>query len=303
VDLAFRVSGPLVARPVNIGDELDAGDLVARIDPRDFEVSLRNVQAQLREAEAALALAEEQHARGREADERGALSAIELTRLREAENKARATVNALEASVDAAQDALDDTDLVAPFAGTIVATYVENFQNVRADQQIARLLDKTRIEFVVNIPETMISLAPQVGGIRVRFDAFPDLELSAEVKEIGTEASTTTRTFPVTLIMDQPEGVTILPGMAGRANGEGGPPEAGAEIVVPVSAVFSPTEGGAFVWVIDESSNTVRRRDVEIDTLSSAGYVIAGGLEAGEVIATAGVHFLEEGQEVRPQIQ
>ncbi|MHC4947876.1 MAG: efflux RND transporter periplasmic adaptor subunit, partial [Planctomycetota bacterium] len=99
VDLAFRVSGPLVARPVNIGDELESGDLVARIDPRDFEVSLRNVQAQLREAEAALALAEEQHARGRDADERGALSAIELTRLREAENKARATVNALEASV------------------------------------------------------------------------------------------------------------------------------------------------------------------------------------------------------------
>jgi len=304
LDLAFRVSGPLIARPVRVGDDVNAGDLMARIDPRDFEVTLRNVQAQHQEAQAALALAEEQHARGQVAFERNAATAIEVTRMREAENSARASVAALAASVEAAQDALGDTHLRAPFDGIIVTTYVEYFQNVRSDQMIVRLLDKTRIEFEISIPETLISLAPHVRDLRVRFDAFPDVELAAEISEIGHEASATTRTFPVTLIMDQPEGVMILPGMAGRAHGTARPPSdpAQANIVIPVTAVFSPSEGSSYVWIID-ASNAVVRRDVELGQLTSGGYVVQGGLEPGELIATAGVHFLVEGREVIPQVQ
>lgn len=306
VDLAFRVSGPLIALPVQVGDEMKVGDLIARIDPRDFNVTLRNVQAQLNEAKAAHALAVEHHARGQAAYDQGALNPVELMRLRETENRAEATVNAMEAAVDAARDALTDTDLLAPFSGTIVATYVDNFQNVRADQQVVRLLDKTRIEFVINIPESLISLVPHVTDIRVRFDAFPDLEVPAEIQEIGAEASDTTRTFPVTVIMDQPEGALILPGMAGRVSA--GRPRRGADerldIVIPVTAVFSPgAENRSYVWVIDASTNTVTRRGVEIGHLISGGYVVEAGLQPGQIIATAGVHFLTEGQEVNPLIQ
>ncbi len=306
VDLAFRVSGPLIALPAQVGAEVKPGDLIARIDPRDFDVTLRSVQAQLDEAKAAHALAVEQHARGQTAYDQGALNPIELTRLRETENSAQAIVDAMEAAVDAAGDALTDTDLLAPFAGTIVATYVDNFQNVRADQQIVRLLDKTRIEFEINIPESLISLMPYIQDIRVRFDAFPDLEVPAEIHEIGAEASDTTRTFPVTLIMDQPEGTLILPGMAGRASG--GRPRQGADeeldIVIPVTAVFSPVaENRSYVWVIDASTNTVTRREVEIGHLISGGYVLEAGLQPGELIATAGVHFLTGEQKVNPLIQ
>ena len=306
VDLAFRVSGPLIALPVQVGDEMKIGDLIARIDPRDFDVTLRNVQAQLNEAKAAHALAVEHHARGQAAYDQGALNPIELMRLRETENRAKATVDAMEASVDAARDALTDTDLLSPFSGTIVATYVDNFQNVRADQQIIRLLDKTRIEFEINIPESLISLVPYVKDIRVRFDAFPELEVPAEIHEIGAEASDTTRTFPVTLIMDQAEGALILPGMAGRAFGARHRQTEGErlDIVIPVTAVFSPVaENRSYVWVIDASTNTVTRREVEIGHLISGGYVLEAGLQPGELIATAGVHFLTEGQEVNPLIQ
>ncbi|MHC5114849.1 MAG: efflux RND transporter periplasmic adaptor subunit [Planctomycetota bacterium] len=305
VDLAFRVSGPLIARPVKVGSVVPEGELIASIDPRDFEVNLRNVRAQLMEAQAALALAEEQHERGRVAFERQAATEIEVTRMREAENKARASVEALAASVAAAEDALDDTELTAPFAGTIVSTYVENFQNVRADQMIVRLLDKSRIEFEISIPETLISMVPFVRDLRVTFDAFPDIELPARVNEVGNEASATTRTFPVTLIMDQPEGAEILPGMAGRASGTARPPrdEGQVTVVIPVSAVFSPAAGTSYVWVLDESTDSVRRRDVTLGAITSGGYVVDSGLEPGELIATAGVHFLAEGQRVTPQVQ
>ena len=308
VDLAFRVSGPLVARPIKVGDEVKDGDLIARIDPRDFEVTLRNVEANLQRS-----LANEQRARADyerslniQKENPGAVSQATIDKAKEAVNVAKADIAALEASVDAAKDALRDTELLAPFAGTIVATYVENFENVRQQQMIARLLDKTRIEFEINIPETLISLTPYVADIRVRFDAFPDLEVPAEVKEIGTEASETTRTFPVTLIMDQPEGATILPGMAGRAAGVARPPsgEDQMNVVIPVTALYAPeVNNKSFVWVIDASSNSVSRREVHIDKLISGGYVVNAGLQPGDMIATAGVHFLSEGQRVRPEIQ
>jgi RND family efflux transporter MFP subunit len=132
------------------------------------------------------------------------------------------------------------------------------------------------------------------------------VEVPAEVKEVGAEASETTRTFPVTLIMDQPAGATILPGMAGRVTGNARPPsdQQQATIVVPVTAVFSPTaENHSFVWVIDEASNTVSSRAVQIGKLTSGGYVITEGLTQGEMIATAGVNFLKQGQQVKPDVQ
>ena len=85
------------------------------------------------------------------------------------------------------------------------------------DKPFLRILDDSRIEMVVNIPENLISFAQYVKKVFVSFDAFPEQELEATIKEIGTEASSTTRTFPVTLIMDhQPSEFKILPGMAGK---------------------------------------------------------------------------------------
>ena len=308
VDLAFRVSGPLVVRPIKVGDEIEAGDLIARIDPRDYQVALRNAEGNLERARANEELAQTNYQRrlNIQKEDAGAVSQREIDEAKEALDVAKAEISALEASVDAAKDGLSDTDLLAPFAGTIVATYVENFENVREKQMIARLLDNTRIEFEVNIPETLISMVPYVENLRVRFDAFPDVEVPAKVKEVGLEASATTRTYPVKLIMDQPEGVTILPGMAGRVSGETRPPgeEQQVDIVTPVAAVFAPeVENKSFVWVIDESSQTVSRREVQLGKLTSIGYVINAGLKPGEMIATAGVNFLAEAQHVRPEIQ
>ncbi len=308
VDLAFRVSGPLVALPVNVGDQVEEGALIARIDPRDFEVALRGAEASLARSRAneERARTEYDRALNIRQEDPGAVSEVMIDRAREAEDVAKAEVAAAEAAVDAATDGLRDTDLHAPFSGTIVALYVENFENVRKRQLIARLLDKTRIEFDIDIPEGVISMIPYAQDIRVRFDAFPDVEVPAEVKEIGTEASETTRTYPVTLIMDQPEGAWILPGMVGTATGSASPPSEGQQlnIVVPVTAVFASKQNNeSSVWVIDESSNTVNRRTVQIGNLRSGGYVINAGLEPGEIIATAGAHYLSEGQKVRPEVR
>jgi len=119
---------------------------------------------------------------------------------------------------------------------------------------------------------------------------------------VGTEASLTTRTYPVTLIHGQPEDITILAGMAGRASGRNRQEQAaGAQsISVPVAAVFTPdTEEQNYVWVIDEQSGQVARRAVTAGALVPTGIEIRQGLESGEWIAIAGVHSLQEGQRVR----
>jgi RND family efflux transporter MFP subunit len=300
VNLSFRVSGPLISRPIDVGDEVTEGQVLAKIDPRDFEVNLRNVRAQLAEAKAAETLTTEELARAQDAFDRGAVSEIEMARQRARRDTAVANVQALEAAVDAAADALAYTELKATFDGTITAIYVENFELVQAKQAIARLLDDSRIEMVVDVPEQSISNVPYVQDIVCWFDTFPDLRLPAEIKEIGTEASQTTRTYPVTLIMDQPEPVKILPGMTGRATGRVVLPDdlgqAGVEI--PATAVVSEAGQQGYVWVIDESSGVVRRQAVTVGETTARGIRVQG-LEPGQWVATAGAHYLVEGQQVR----
>lgn len=357
VNLAFRVSGPLVELPVDVGTEVKKGDVVAQIDPRDFQVSLRSAKANYDAAKAQLksmsvarpeeiaqleAAVEKARARQRTATnelaraeplvESRTISRSEYDQYLEAKDRAdaelrqaeedlrigrlgarpedieakQAEIDSLRASGVAAQNQLNDTRLVAPFDGTIVAKYVENYEDVQAKQAIVRLLDSSQIEMVINVSESAISLVPYVTDIKCAFDAFPDLPpISAKVKEIGTEASRSTRTYPVTLIMEQPReaGVEILPGMAGRAWGRvempTGADAAGTEI--PASAVFS-RDGKDCVWVVESSdgkTGTTKLQEVSRGELSARGLSKVQGLAAGELIVTAGAPYLDEGQTVR----
>jgi RND family efflux transporter MFP subunit len=308
VDLSFRVSGPLIEFPANIGDEVPKGQELARIDPRDFEVELRNVQGQLEGEKAVLKRADADYERvvRIKKQDPGAVSQALIDRSRQLVASTQANIRSLQASVAGAKDRLSYTYLKAPFDGIITATYVENYEDVKAKQPIARLIDHSRIEMTVNIPENMIYWADYLKAAgksqRVRFDPYPNLEIEAEIKEIGKEASKTTRTYPVTLIMDQPENVKILPGMAGKATKAialpGMQDEAG--IVIPETAVFSPDDTDTtYVWVIDDRRKTVGKREVKAGELLDTGIAITDGLKPGEWIATAGVHYLQEGQQVR----
>ncbi len=308
VDLPFRVSGPLITFPVHVGDRVKQGDVVARIDPRDFEVNLRNVQSQLAQSKAGLARAEKAFRRQLnilEADP-GATSDAAVDRARAQRDAAVANVDSLTASVVSAKDQLDDTYLGAPFDGVVVATFVENFENVRAKQPIVRILDPSHIEMVVNVAENYISLVPLVQSVTMQFDAFPGREFEGSVKEIGSEASQTTRTFPVTLIMQQPDDALILPGMAGGARVDkmdDSEQQLRKGIGVPVGAVFTPdAETRSHVWIIKPTEGdlgVLERRPVMTGDLTRLGVLITEGLSAGEMIVTAGVHSVQEGQTVR----
>lgn len=291
VNLAFDVSGTLNKRPVKVGENIVKGQLIAGLDSRDFRSNVSEAKANMQNAYA-------NFNRAKELIKKNFISKAEYDKL-----NAQARVTAAER--DKAVKALADTEIKAPFSGYISELYVENFQAIQAKQQIARLVDLSQIEMIIDIPESIISLVPYAEGIMVVFDAFPDHKILANVKEIGTEASTTTRTFPVTLIMDQPNDIKILPGMAGKATGKAADnaPHKKVQskgIQVPVSAVYSPAnDNKSYVWVINEASGLVRRQAVSLGKIVSTGLVITDGLKPGEWVATAGVNFIREGMKVR----
>ena len=301
VDLSFRVDGPMISRPVNVGDEVKTGQLVARIDPRDYEVRLRTVQGQLTNVIAVRKRAQSDLDRVLriQKDDPGAVSQTLIDKARQNRDSAQAEIRSLQATVDQAKDDLSYTYLKAPFGGIITKTYMEAFEDVRRKQPVIRLLDPSRIEMWVNIPENLISLAPYVDKVWVRFDAV-GVEVPAVIKEVGTEASQTTRTFPVNLIMDQPKDAKILPGMAGVGRYTLNMPEdtTASEFLIPVTAVFTDSEKGkSYVWLIDESAMTVARHEVSPGKLTGRGLKVQG-IQPGQWIAVAGVDLLREGQKV-----
>jgi RND family efflux transporter MFP subunit len=288
-NLAFEVAGRLIERPIDVGDEIERGQRLARLDPRDFEARLKSAEAELKRESTNLARAEAMLAED-------VISQAQFDRV-------AARTEMAEAKVTVAAKALDDSTLLAPFSGRVAAIYVENFENVQAKELVVRLLDISQVEMVVQIPESLIGSTSYVRDITVRFDPFPDVAIPATVKEIGSEASRTTRTYPVTLVMTPPEGVQILAGMAGEATGRvelsGEVPEIGYE--VPVAAVFTDDASQSdqsYVWIVDAASQTVKRQLVETNSFGARGALVRG-LDAGDRIVIAGVHSLSEGQAVR----
>jgi RND family efflux transporter MFP subunit len=353
VDLAFQVSGPLISLSVDVGTELQQGDVIAAIEPRDFQVAvdsaegnLARAQAQLlamergarpeeieqlraavAEAEASLRQAVAEHERNESLLPSGAVSqsmfdltlarrdrmTAQLDRVREELNMGmigsreedllaqRAEIRSLEAAARNAANQLDDAVLRAPFAGTVAARFVDNFQVVTARQPVVRIVDVSRIEITVQVPESLIALVPSVQRAICRFDALPGREFEGHVTRVGSEASQVTRTFPVTVEVAQPEDVRILPGMAGTVSAERRENEsADSALVVPPGALFAATAGPAScVWVVDPDSETVVRRPVTTGQLTPVGVAVTGGLERGEWVVTAGVRSLVENQPVR----
>jgi RND family efflux transporter MFP subunit len=287
-DLAFEVPGRLIERPVSVGDRVTRGQLVARLDPRDFEARLLAARGAYRTAKAEYERAE-------------ALVAAEAL----AENvrdQRRAAMEVTAGEFRLAEKALADTRLEAPFDGVITGTYLENFQNVRAKQRIVRLLDDSTIEMEVSVPESLISLAPVAYDVQVEFDNYPGRKIPARITEIGDEASAATRTYPVTVAFTPPAGIDVKPGMAGHVTARADLPEDARErgIEIPLSALFSPpddAEKRSYVWVVDESGPLVSRREVAVQRLTPRGARVAG-IQPGERVVTVGVHHLREGQRV-----
>ncbi len=303
VNLSFRVPGPLVEFSVKVGDHVSTGDIVARIDPKDFESALNSAEGELQMARARATRAEADLKRLESTfrQDPGATSQMAIDRARQVRDSSVAGVRVVEGTSSYVRDQLRYTALAAPFDGEVVETYVENFETILPKQPILRIVDASTIEFVVSVPENLIGYARYVTKATVTFDALPGVSVPAEIKEVGREATRATRTYPVTLVMNQPTNAEILPGMAGEAVIQAELPEGSRElgIQVPATAIFTendPTK--SYVWVIDPTNGMLERREISTGALSESGVLVRSGLQTGDHIVIAGVNLLSEGEKV-----
>ena len=161
------------------------------------------------------------------------------------------------------------------------------------------MIDTSRIKFGVDLPETAIPLLPYAKEIWVTFQAAPGNKLRATIQEVSHEASRSTRTYRLTVLMDQPPGVRILPGMSGELRARLEPPSTEPNAMeVLASALFEGTDGATYVWLVDTSTRTVHRQQVKTLRPTTVGFLVEG-LKTGQTIVTAGVHYLKDGQKVR----
>ncbi len=286
LNLGFEVSGTIQRRPVDKGDFVKRGHLLAVLDLRDFSNEVKFAVAERDRNKA-------YRDRIAKALESNAVSRQDLT-------DADARLAQSRAAVRIKQKAWEDAHIYAPFDGTVSWTYKEAGQRVQAKEHVLRLLDISKVEFTVNVPEQIIPHIEYVKDIAITFDSFPDRKIPARIKEIGTEASAGTRTFPVTLVFDQLQDIKIMPGMAGVATGDPRdiPGRASEEeFLLPVDAIFSPDGKTAKVWLLDEATMTVKSHEITRGRLTTRGQYVQG-LEEGMQVATHGANTLREGQKV-----
>jgi len=304
VDLAFQVAGPLVELPVKEGQRVKKGDLLARIDPQDYETNLRNAKGTIAKAKAGVdyAVAEYKRYLNVKATDAGAVSDSIVNLKYTAQNVARADLQSAEAALAAAQDQLNYTQLRAPFTGVIARKYVDNYQEVTVKEPILSLQNMTDVEVLVDVPESMmVPIRKAKPRMFADFAADPSRSFELKIKEVALLADNLTQTYQVVMVMPAPTGIRILPGMTATVSIEFGSMAADeSTIIVPAIAVWADDAGHPMVWVVDTKTMAVHRRAVTTGDLTGVDSIkVTAGLNPDEVIAISGVSKLQEGQVVR----
>lgn len=290
-ELSFLVAGPLVELPIQEGQTIEAGALLARIDPREFRNERDGRRSDRDEARS-------QFDRIARAFASQAVTAAER-------DQAQARLQVADAELALAQKRLEDTDLRAPFAGRVARRFVENFQTVQVGQPILLLEDITRLEVRIQLPEQDVVRLPagesmlgaEVGN--VSFEALPGRRFPVTVKELETRADPQTNTYRVVLSLPRPEEGNILPGMSANFVPNEEVVEIRPAYFLPVEALQATPDGASFVWVLDPVHATVQRRPVLIGGLSGRSMQVLEGLSQGDRVVTAGAAHLAQGEKVR----
>lgn len=299
-DVSFRVPGLIVELPVKEGDVVKEGQLLARLDQKDFRTTVNDRQAKFDEAKA-------NYDRGKELVKDGFISKMDFDRLES--NYKTSKANLEQAKLD-----LSYTSLKASFGGQVAKRYVQKNEEVRKKMPIFALQNTGQLDIKFDVPERLLlgmrdfndrddmspEERPTTAYARFTSDGqrYPLL-----YKEIATRADQQTRTFEATFVLDTPKGITVLPGMTAEVDIDLAVLYGSKdfEILIPNTAVFADPDGSPrkLVWVLDLEAMTIQSREVETGELVGDRIRIVSGLKAGESVVSAGVHHLEDGQKVR----
>lgn len=293
--ISFRVGGEIAELPVQSGDEVKAGDLIARLDTSDLELEVRRLDAQTALAQAQKQQATAEYARVRALFEANNVSRSEFDRARAARDAAEAQWDTAREGLNQARRQLAHGTRHAPRDGTIISVPANRYQFVSPGQPVAVLRADQAMVLEVTVAETLANDLTIDQPATVTLEAMPGPTFAAHVSEIGAGLSGLAA-VPVSVRIQDPP-ASIRSGQAGEARIEF--PTTGAGVRVPLAAITGAAEGQRFAWVVDRESETVQRRPVTTGRLQGEMLEVSAGLEPGETIVVRGANRLSDGQRVR----
>lgn len=296
IRLAFRVAGKLAERNVEIGARVKAGQIVARLDPADLKLAQESARAAVRSAEVALQLAQADYVRFKDLRDQGFISAAELERRDAGLKSAAATLDQARAQAGLQVNQSGYSALLAGFNGVVVGVDAEVGAVLAAGAPVVRIAVDGPRDVAFSVPEDLVQRFRAVVGrsgaiaVRVWGRASPQ---AATLREVGAAADPATRTFLLKAELD------ASAAELGQTATVALPVERTDNVIrLPLSAVLE-ARGRSSVWVYDARTSTVKSRAIALAGVDGNQVIVSSGLVPDEIVVTAGVHVLTEGQQVK----
>ena len=293
--LGFRVAGKIVQRQAELGQRVKVGQVLAQLDPKDYQLATDAARAQLDSAAINRDLASADYKRYKELEEQNFISGAQLEQRDSAYKAAQAQVQQAQAQLSSQGNQAAYTRLVSDVAGVVTAIAAEPGQVVAAGTPVVRVARDGARDVVFVVPEDRVMAITLGSPVEVRVWA-NKTSLPGKVREVAASADPVTRTFQVKVSIDAKTApglgstVSVLP----RALSRTGTPV----IKLPTSALKQEANGTTAVWLVDPATMTVKSQQVVVATADGNETVIASGLQPGMKVVAAGVHVLAEGQKV-----
>ncbi|MGI9270322.1 MAG: efflux RND transporter periplasmic adaptor subunit [Woeseiaceae bacterium] len=299
--LSFKVSGTVTNVPVQNGQRLNAGDLIAEIDPATYDLQVEQAQASLVEAQAngRRAAANYERTKGLYANDNASLNDLESARA-EAES-AQAVVASAGKALEIARLNRSYTRLTADTDCSIASLDVEVNENVASGQQVAVVSCGDAFEVTSDLPESLIGSITESTPVSVRFGAIPDQVFAGQITEIAVASSSGTAAFPVVIKIEGSD-PSLRSGLAADVTFQFSSDTASDDVVIlPIGVVVNELSG-TFVFVAEPTEQggvaIVRKRPVGLGELSQQGIEVVSGLQPGDRVITAGISVIRDEQRV-----
>jgi RND family efflux transporter MFP subunit len=289
VDLSFQVPGKITQLSVSEGTIAPKGQVIAALDPRDYDLALREAQTQFNQAQRNLG-------RGRELFDQGVISKVDVEQLQtqfDLANVAR----------DNAKQNLAYTKIRAPFNALVTRRLVDPFTNVGPNMVVVRVQDVTDLRVHINVPEHLIQHLNKKASLTAQaiFSQLPDQPMPLTYIEHQTQPDPVAQTYQVSFILPRLNNRDILPGMSLTVElALTDLPAAPTSFELPISAIDSRQADRVVVWLYDEETQTVSAQKVKLGLFTGDRVQVLEGLSGGEQIVSAGVNFLHDGMRVKP---
>jgi membrane fusion protein, multidrug efflux system len=295
VALAFRVGGRIIERPVNVGDRIAAGQLVARLDPQTEQNALSAAKATLAAARGEVSTARNAFERQEQLMAQGFTTRPRFDQALQAQKAAQAKLEDTEAQFELARDRLVFTELRSDVAGVVTGRSAESGEVVQPGQIVVQLARDDGRDAVFNVPARFLEQQAENAMIRVVLADAPSVAAVGRVREIGVQADPVTRTFQVRVgLQNPPEAMRLGSTVTGTIE-----LISAAVVAIPASALTQAGLSPA-VWIVDPATSTVSLRDVDILRFDPDQAIISQGLEPDDIIVSGGVQALHPGQLVSP---